>query len=295
MGSIFKVAPGCESLLSGQGLDGVEAVFRWGQGERLDKPGLEGWRQRWRIVLPEPGGARGTYYLKRFTSPPFCRQLERWRSGGWWQSTAGTEFENARQLAQAEIPAAEAVAFGQDNVGPWERRSFILLREVPGVSLERWVPDNLFPADQERDCARRRERLDDLARSVAKFHRAGFVHRDLYLSHIFIQPGRAAGGDVSVGRSRDEFRLIDLQRVFRPRRRHRRWVVKDLAALNYSTPIDRVGPRERLRFLCRYVRLCDRFGTARGLARLVQAKTDRMTARHRTGVGAARPTGTAAS
>jgi hypothetical protein len=280
MGSIFKVAPGCESLLSAQGLDGLEAAFRWRQGARLDKPGLEPWRQRWRIAFLEPDGARGTYYLKRFSRPPFRRQLERWRGGHWWGSTAGIEFENARQLARAGIPAAEAVAFGQDTVGPWERRSFVLLREVPGMSLERWVPDNLSPAGPGVDRARRRERIDQLARLVAGFHRAGFVHRDLYLSHIFV---RAATAEVSEneGPSRDEFRLIDLQRVFRPRWRRRRWVVKDLAALNYSTPADRVGPWERLRFLCRYVRSCDRFGPARELARRVQAKTAWMTTRNR--------------
>ena len=85
----------------------------------------------------------------------------------------------------------------------------------------------------------------ELARLVADFHRAGFVHRDLYLSHIFI---------CNTGKPTDEtFCLIDLQRVFRPKFRRRRWMVKDLAALNFSTPEELVGRWERLRFLCRYV------------------------------------------
>ena len=118
------------------------------------------------------------------------------------------------------------------------------------------------------------------------------MHRDLYLSHVFIRPstgpcesvkgrpglaGTHAGGDGP----HDEFRLIDLQRVFRPSWRRRRWVVKDLAALHYSTPADRVGLLERLRFLCRYVRACGRFGTARQLAEAVGAKASRMAVHER--------------
>ena len=162
--------------------------------------------------------------------------------------------------------------------GPWERRSFILLREVPGESLERWWPQHLPPESQETHPNRRRVRLDRLARFVAGFHAAGFVHRDLYLSHVFVQPATGNSGDAGGGPD-ERFALIDLQRVFQPKWRHRRWVVKDLAALDYSTPRDRVGQKERLRFLCRYVRECGRFGSARQLARRIGAKTARI-ARH---------------
>jgi hypothetical protein len=304
MGGIFKAAPGYESFLSACGLGGLDAVFRWEQGDRLDKPGLEPWRQRWRIALGGPGEGAATYYLKRFSRPPLFRQVGRWRNGGWRLSTAGLEFENARALAEAGIAAADAVAFGQEMAGPWERRSFVLLREVAGVSLERWLPNHVPPPTQEADWRGRRDRVDGLARFVAAFHEAGFVHRDLYLSHVFIQPlpdsrervkGQVAadGGAVSAGPVRDLFRLIDLQRVFRPRWRQRRWVVKDLAALNYSTPADRVSLQERLRFLCRYTRLCRRFGSARQLSGLVQAKTAWMTRRRRPKAGKTLTKGTA--
>jgi hypothetical protein len=156
--------------------------------------------------------------------------------------------------------------------GPWERASFLLMRQTPGESLERWLPAHVPARDQEADPAGRRRRLDRLAEFVARFHRAGFVHRDLYLSHVFIETG-GGGAD-------DSFALIDLQRVFRPRWRARRWAVKDLAAMHFSTPADRVGVMERLRFLCRYARRCGRFGPARDLARSVERKTGRMRMRH---------------
>jgi len=267
------------SLLCRYGLGSLGAVFAWQTGQRLDKPGLEAWRQRWRIRLSdgETEPVERTFYLKRFEHPPFRRQLQRWRQGHFMLSTAGIEWRNARLLAAANVATAEPVAFGHAMLGPWERRSFVLLGEVEGESLEQWVPKYLSPADRESDLRRRRALVDELARFVARFHASGFVHRDLYLSHLFIRnveagvPAHSSGGVA--------FTLIDLQRAFRPSWRRRRWVVKDLAALHYSTPADRLGRFERLRFLCRYTRACGRFGSARYLAPRIEAKAARI-ARH---------------
>lgn len=267
MSETFKIAPHDKEILTRHGLDGLEAVFRLETGERLDKSGLETWRQRWRLRLADGQGSQRTFYLKRFNRPPLRRQWERWREGHAGLSTAGVEWANARLLAEAGIPAVEAVAFGQEMVGPWERRSFVISREVPGESLERWLPAHLPPAAGDPDLARRRRLLNSLARLAGRFHAAGFVHRDLYLSHIFIEPDGGA------------LRLIDLQRVFRPGWRRTRWVIKDLAALHFSTPADRVGRWERLRFLCRYVRENNGAGSARALARRVDAKARRMARR----------------
>lgn len=264
MATRFEVHPGEEARLARHGLVALDDFFRLSSGRRLDKAGLESWRQRWRLDLPEEGG-RLTCYLKRFLRPPLRRQWERWREGHWSLGTAGVEWRNAQLLAAAGIAAVSPVAFGQEMFGPWERRSFVLSREVPGESLERWLPAHVPPAERDPDPARRRGRLNALADFIGRFHRAGFVHRDLYLSHVFMAD--------------EAFRLIDLQRVFRPKWRWRRWVVKDLAALHFSTPADRVGRLERLRFLVRYVRTCGRCGPARPLARLIENKARRMARR----------------
>ncbi len=268
MGDLFHIAPGCEPMLAVHGLTGMEAVFAWDRGERLDKNQLEPWRQRWRLVLKDRQAER-TFYLKRFDRPPLRRQLARCIAGEWASSFAGIEWDRAHRLAAAGIPGPQPVAFGQCMRGPLEARSFVLIAEVPGESLERWVPAQRPDGDRLRAYGL----IDTLARFVADFHRRGFVHRDLYLSHIFIADDTARGDDDTKGPA---FTLIDLQRVFRPRWRRRRWVVKDLAALNFSTPLDRISARARLRFLARYVRACDRFGSARRLARLIGRKTARM-------------------
>jgi len=273
-----EVAENHRVLLNSSGLMSLPDFFNCRAGQRLDKPGLESWRQRWRLRLESPDGQGRTFYLKRFERPPLRRQWERWQSGIFRLSAAGIEWQNAKRLARAGICAARPAAFGQQMAGPFELRSCVLLGEVPGESLERWVPQHLPPPDDDPCPAGRRRLLDGLARFIARFHEAGFVHRDLYLSHVFVDPQVACG---TKGRDGTDglFWLIDLQRVFRPRWRSRRWVVKDLAALDLSTPPDRVNRWDRLRFLSRYVRHCSRFGSARLLAAKVGAKSARMARR----------------
>lgn len=269
MSETFWINPEDRSLLVANGLDDLPAFFAWQTGQRLDKPGLANWRQRWRISLRDAAGPERTLYLKRFDHPPLARQMERWRRGRLFTGTAAIEWQNALQLQALGIQAALPVGFGQQMTGPWERRSFVLLDEARGTSLEHWVPARVPPPSLETDWKGRRVILDRLARFVASFHDAGFAHRDLYLCHVFIRQTQTGYPPVD----HDLFTLIDLQRVFRPRWRKLRWIVKDLAALNFSAPADRVGHWERLRFLCRYVRLCSRAGSARTLARRVARKT----------------------
>jgi heptose I phosphotransferase len=265
----FWINPEERSLLVANGLDDLPAFFAWQTGERLDKRGLATWRQRWRIRLRDAAGHERTLYLKRFDRPPLARQMDRWKLGRPFTGTAAIEWQNALQLQALGIQAALPIGFGQQMAGPWERRSFVLLDEVQGTSLERWVPARVPPSKIESDWKGRRATIDRLARFVASFHEAGFTHRDLYLCHIFIREAKTGYPPAEY----DPFTLIDLQRVFRPRWRRRRWIVKDLAALNFSAAGDRIGQGERLRFLCRYVRLCSRAGSARSLARRVARKT----------------------
>jgi len=90
--------------------------------------------------------------------------------------------------------------------------------------------------------------------AVARFHAAGFVHRDLYAPHFVLE--RTSGALV----------LLDLGRARRcePRARaSRRWFVKDLAALHATLPAA-VGAHERWRALSVW---CERVLGSRAAAR----------------------------
>ncbi len=254
-------------LLQQSGLTGFSSVFAFDGGEQLDKPGLAPWRERRRVVFHDSNGDPHTFYLKRYIRPPFGCQVRRLAAGGLRTSTAGREWQTITDLARAGIPVPEPVAFGQEVRRGFERRSFLVVAEVPGESLERWLPEHWQRAATGTARRRQREILVRLARGVAAFHAAGFVHRDLYTSHIFL---RWAEGETS-----PSFTFIDLQRVFRPWWRRSRWVVKDLAALHFSTRTF-ASRADRLRFWKEYLRGIGRPRWAEALPPRVAAKSERM-------------------
>ena len=115
-----------------------------------------------------------------------------------------------------------------------------------------------------------RSLVEPVASLIARLHDRGYVHRDLYLSHIFHDP--------AVPR-RSSLCLIDLQRVLRPRRCRGRWIVKDLASLDFSTPRKLIGRTDRLRWLIRYLGIPEMDASARRLVYRIAGKTRRI-ARH---------------
>jgi tRNA A-37 threonylcarbamoyl transferase component Bud32 len=220
--------------LHAAGLDSFDALMSAPGEAVLHKRGLAGWRQR---VVLRVSGRR--LFLKRYVDPPLREQIrQRLRGLG---ATAQAEWHWLRQLPGLGLRCPQAVAYGCRRRAGLERQSLLLTDEMPGKSLEQWVPDQLNECLADRAF---RDRLGtDLAALVARLHASRLVHRDLYLSHVFIE--QEADGSVRLA-------LIDLQRMSRPRLRWRRWMIKDLASLDYSTPPAAASSTDRLRFWIRY-------------------------------------------
>lgn len=260
---LFVVA-GYETTLQAVGLDTLEAWFHGNTGESLAKPGLEPWRERFRLMIPHCGQPR-TFYLKRFCNPPPAIRREIRRSGTGADSVAGLEWCWMHRLARDGIPCVKPIAYGQEMHGTRQRRSAVLSEAVPGRSLEAWADEW-----QASDRVKLRPVLVHTARLIARFHALGYVHRDLYLAHLFYDPTQPMDRSLH---------LIDLQRVMQPRWRRRRWIVKDLAALNYSAPPHLLTQTDRLRWLKQYLKVSKLDRSARTLVDLVHSKTKRI-ARH---------------
>jgi len=252
-------------LLRAHGLTTLESLFAYQEGESLSKPGLQAWRERIRMPLRNHRGEDEIFYLKRYNAPPAPEQRDQRWSSPQADSTAGLEWHWMLELLDAGIPCAQPVALGEQVEGGREARSATVSREVPGQSLETWV-SRWNGAEHELI-----HRLGiHVARLVGRLHRRGFVHRDLYLSHVYFD------ADAPLERA---LHLIDLQRVLKPRLRHLRWIIKDLAALNYSTPTHVVSNTERIRWLRRYL-LASRLDLdEKWLVARIAAKTRRI-ARH---------------
>jgi hypothetical protein len=90
---------------------------------------------------------------------------------------------------------------------------------------------------------KKRALIKSVAGFVRNIHKKGFNHRDLYLNHIMAKPN-----DVSAS----VLKIIDLQRVESRKWFRIRWLIKDIAALNYSAPSSVFTISDRMRFYKEY-------------------------------------------
>jgi tRNA A-37 threonylcarbamoyl transferase component Bud32 len=208
-------------LLEALGLDTLEGAFVLVRGEELSKDRL-GTRRRTRLRLGDGSGSPVQWYLKRYGPDAGPRRLARRLTGRGRAGPVQRELEAIRRLQHAGVPTARPLAAGQESDLLGARRSYIVLAAVEGDALERCLADCLDrwdePQVQHFNAA--------LAELVRGLHAAGWVHRDLYASHVFLD-------DTPDG---PRLRLIDLARCFAPRWRRFRWRVKDLGQLKYSMP-----------------------------------------------------------
>ncbi len=228
----------------------AEWMRRLPMRETFAWPGPEGSAVVKRFLADEPGEALSELLRLRARRSPGRR-----------------EGENLRRLAEAGLPVPAVLGWWEERNpgGVLEHRfgrSAVLMERVPYSTTLRDLCRASPSATADRWLA-------PLAELVARLHRLGWYHRDLYLQHLIIADGPAGAPPRLV--------LLDVGRARRDRHPRRRWLVKDLAALLHSTP-DGLGTRTRLRFLARYCDARDVHGRAarRALARDVLAKARRI-------------------
>ncbi len=103
----------------------------------------------------------------------------------------------------------------------------------------------------------------EMARVLRSLHAAGWVYRDMYWNHVFVD-GPESG-----------LWLVDVERAFRPEWRLHRWVVKDLAGLLSGLEAGGAASRgDCLRFLHEYSG--GRAAGWKGLARQILRKARRI-------------------
>lgn len=268
------IAPDWETRLSAAGLRTPLELLERSPAELglagcctpLTKPGLGG-RQRWRWEWEEGPGRPVVLYIKRYESASPWAEVGRvvrqtlWHSRAWW------EYQVSRRLSEAYIAAPRAVAAAEAMRGPHERRSVVLFEAAPGDALDRvWRAACRDGAPVTRGLARH-DLIVRLARFVAAFHQTGCCHRDLYLCHVFVDLDPHA-------RRPPRFTLIDLARVFPPRVRRMRWIIKDLAQLDSAARQVGASRADRLRFLHAYLGLQPGAPRGRWFARRIVRKSD---------------------
>ncbi|MDD5134965.1 MAG: lipopolysaccharide kinase InaA family protein [Phycisphaerae bacterium] len=212
------------------GFKTIDDVFAFAGGKNLAKKNLAAFRQR---ISFETDNPETTLFLKRYQNIPVSKQIKNWFSRRGRISMADCDRAPAETLKNLGINTPRTVAFGTQWQGIFEKRSFIITEKIPAShSLEEKLPDSFYND--------RKNFIEQFAAFIRKFHNTGFCHRDLYLCHIFCNTG-------------GNFTIIDLSRVFKPLVFSKRFLVKDLAQLYYSSPGSIVTKADRLRFYLFYM------------------------------------------
>ena len=218
-----KLDPKVTEFIAEQSLDNVKDAFECELGEDMVKSGL-GNRRRTRLKFRDRTGRAWELFLKRYYPLPLLKRIYLFLTFRGNRSQARTEYYNIRSLREAQVGTMREVVFGDERDFLGVKRSYVIVTAVSGDALER-NGDAFFTRHQNQPEVLKLFN-DKLVELVRKMHFSGLVHRDLYASHIFLHDH---DGNI-------ELFLIDVARVFRPKRRTFRWRVKDLAQLKYSMP-----------------------------------------------------------
>jgi hypothetical protein len=257
----FWVADDFKQAFDALGMTSVENVFSFKKGQELVKPNIANFRSRTAIDTQHP---ESTFFLKRYNHAPVMVQLKNWLSGKKRRSNSMIELEPIVRLTTQGIGVPRPIAHGQTWHGLFETRSFLATEKIPNAqSLEKQLPP-CFESQNPTCVKERKAFIQTLAQFVKRFHDLGYRHRDLYLAHIF----RNTQGDLF---------LIDLARAFQPAVLKKRFLIKDLAQLNFSLPGFAFSKTDRLRLYLAYVQQ-DRLNTCdKAFVNKILIKVSRMT------------------
>jgi heptose I phosphotransferase len=221
-------------LLTRHALTTFDAIANFSGGQVAKNVLRE--RTTTRLDFAHADGATYTLYLKRHQRPRIAELIKPLLRLTRPIVGARNEWEAILRFHEIGIATMIPVALGEAG-----GRSFLITEGIPGCQkLTAWL-------DSHRHCVHNGQ-LASLRRIVAgvadvarTMHAVGMHHQDFYLTHLMLpQSGAPAPIHVlDLGRARSHSRLA------------RRWIVKDLAQLNYSA--DGVSSSERLRFLKRYL------------------------------------------
>ena len=206
-------------------------------------------------------GTKQRVYLKRHWS------LKK-STGTGPHKEALSEWNNIVELSKAKIRVPEAMAVGHGFINGYSV-GFIMMKEVPGKPADDFIKEHLY---SEASFKERVQFSEDLALFASEFHELGYNHRDFYLCHTFVDNSTP---NISLN-------LIDLQRVQTRTVFRKRWLVKDLAQMAYSS-LNICTRTDRLRFYLKYAGVSKLSAQDKKLIRSIARKVESMVKRENQG------------
>jgi heptose I phosphotransferase len=160
---------------------------------------------------------------------------------------ARTEWLAIQTFEKLGVATMSIAGFGERGFNPAGKQSFLLTDELAGtISLE----DYCRPWPDSPPSPRlKRAIIEQVARMTRQLHENGVNHRDLYICHFLM---KEASAKPDAAPENIELFIIDLHRVQIRNRTPRRWLVKDIAGLYFSSMDIGLTRRDRLRFIRDY-------------------------------------------
>jgi heptose I phosphotransferase len=225
--------------LEAHGLTTFDAIFNLAGGKIVRSVGSRSTAQ----ILLNAGGAAQSFYLKRHGAASLVERVKPVMHLSQPILGARNEWEAILRFHSAGIPTMTPVAFGESG-----EHSLVMTEDL-GTSrtLLDWVNDTTggrplrTSAVSGDDEMVKRALLEHVANISRRMHASGLFHQDFYLNHML------CCGDPY----RLDVRVIDLGRVRERQGPATRWILKDLAQLDYSARA--LSCTDRLRFLRLYL------------------------------------------
>lgn len=206
-------------------------------------------RSTGRWILRRNGRELAVYLKRHYELPWWLRMLATLWPGR-SRSPAFHEWDHLVWARAQGLQVPDPVAAGE-FIGPrGHLQSFLAIGELTGMlPLHEAIPLAAATLDAPTFQAWKRTLIGEMVRMVKLLHGKNRFHKDLYLCHFYIARTDCA----RLPAWRDKVFLIDLHRLGHHPWTSRTWQIKDLAQLLYSSEVEGVTQRDRLRFWCQYV------------------------------------------
>lgn len=178
-----------------------------------------------------------TYFLKSHQGVGWKEIIKNLLQGRWPVISAKNEWQALQQLKLAGIGVPEVLGYGQQGMNPAKCKSFVLMSDItPSISLETLCEGWKIKAPNAKE---KRELIKQVAVIAKTMHEQGINHRDFYLCHFLMN-------------NAGQLHLIDLHRAQCRKKVPKRWLMKDLSGLYFSSMGVPLTKRDQWRFAAWY-------------------------------------------
>ncbi|MEZ0149029.1 MAG: lipopolysaccharide core heptose(I) kinase RfaP [Candidatus Reddybacter sp.] len=170
-----------------------------------------------------------TYYRKLHTGIGWREIIKNFLQLKMPVTGASNEWLAINRVHELGLDSLNALAYGSKGRNPAKKLSFLVTEELTNtLSLaqyaEQW-PTNPPPPSERRALIRK---VATIARTI---HDAGINHRDLYICHFLLDLSSAS----NTAKQDPRLFLVDLHRAQMRTVVPRRWLVKDIASIYFSS------------------------------------------------------------